>query len=207
MALALPSTRVHEEALLDMTRTRSTHAARIVCWRRVTGVFVLVISALLPSFAEAQIRQGLGAGAAHAAALVSRTHEPVQHHLEQRAGRHLLADGPGHRRRRRHDDVRVAHGDGQPDARGRASAIFSASPDHDTLVTSYRLEIFVSGTDPHTATPVAAQNLGKRAVVNGEVTADITATINALSPGNYQATVSAVGSGGSARSSPASFTR
>ena len=74
-------------------------------------------------------------------------------------------------------------------------------------MTSYRLEIFVSGTDPHTATPVAAQNLGKRAVVNGEVTADITATINALSPGNYQATVSAVGDGGVGRSAAVAFSK
>ena len=87
------------------------------------------------------------------------------------------------------------------------NAVFSASPDHDSLVSSYLLEIFAAGANPATATPIATQNLGKPAVVNGEITADVTSTINGLSPGNYQATVSAVGSGGSSRSGAAAFTR
>ncbi len=87
------------------------------------------------------------------------------------------------------------------------NAVFSPSPDHDSLVNSYLLEIFAAGANPATATPIATQNLGKPAVVNGEVTAQVTSTINALSPGNYQATVSAVGSGGSSRSGAATFTR
>jgi hypothetical protein len=87
------------------------------------------------------------------------------------------------------------------------NAVFTASPDHATLVTSYLFEVFAAGANPATATPIASQNLGKPAVVSGEVTADVTATINALAPGNYQATVSAVGAGGSSRSGPAAFTR
>jgi hypothetical protein len=87
------------------------------------------------------------------------------------------------------------------------NAIFGASPDHTTLVNSYLLEIFAAGANPATATPIRSQNLGKPAVVNGEITADVTATINALAPGNYQATVAAVGSGGSSRSAPATFSR
>jgi hypothetical protein len=87
------------------------------------------------------------------------------------------------------------------------NAVFTASPDHNTLVNSYLLQIFAAGANPSTATPIASQNLGKPAVVNGEVTANVTTTINALAPGTYQATVSAVGSGGSSRSAPATFTR
>jgi hypothetical protein len=85
--------------------------------------------------------------------------------------------------------------------------VFNASPDHNSLVNSYLLEIFAAGADPSTATPIATQNLGKPAVVNGECTADISATVNALAPGNYRATVAAVGSGGSSRSAPADFTQ
>ena len=87
------------------------------------------------------------------------------------------------------------------------NAVFTASPDHDTLVTSYLFEVFAAGANPATATPIASQNLGKPAVVSGEITADVTATINALAPGSYQATVSAIGSGGSSRSGPATFSR
>ena len=87
------------------------------------------------------------------------------------------------------------------------SAVFNPSPDHDSLVNSYLLEIFAAAADPSTATPIATQNLGKPAVVNGDCTADITSTINALAPGNYRATVAAVGNGGSPRSGPADFTR
>jgi hypothetical protein len=87
------------------------------------------------------------------------------------------------------------------------NAAFNPSADHNTLVMSYRLEIFAAGANPQSATPLATQDLGKPAVVNGECTADITNTVNGLAPGNYQATVSAVGSGGSSRSAPATFTR
>jgi predicted phage tail protein len=87
------------------------------------------------------------------------------------------------------------------------NAAFTPSADHNTLVNSYRLEIFAAGANPQTATPLATQDLGKPGVVNGECSADITNTLNGLAPGNYQATVSAVGSGGSSRSAPASFTR
>ena len=86
-------------------------------------------------------------------------------------------------------------------------AVFAASPDHDRLVTSYVLEIFASGVDPATAVPIASRNLGKPAVVNGECTADVSATFNALAPGAYQATVAAVATTGSARSAPVPFTR
>ena len=87
------------------------------------------------------------------------------------------------------------------------TSVFNPSPDHNTLVTSYLLEIFPPGANTATATPIASQNFGKPPIVNGEITADATATINALAPGNYQATVASVGSGGSSRSAPTAFTR
>ncbi|HEY3157891.1 MAG TPA: Ig-like domain-containing protein [Vicinamibacterales bacterium] len=88
-----------------------------------------------------------------------------------------------------------------------AHATFTASADHNTLVTRYVLDIFASGADPNTATPIASQDLGKPAVVNGDCTADISPTYNGLAAGSYIATVSAVGSGGSSRSPATPFTK
>ncbi len=87
--------------------------------------------------------------------------------------------------------------------------IFQASPDHATLVTSYRLEIYASGANPATATPIATSDLGKPApAANGDITVDRAAFFSALAPGNYIATVSALGASGSARSNPpVAFTR
>ena len=85
--------------------------------------------------------------------------------------------------------------------------VFVASPDHYTLVNSYLLEIFAAGVNTSTATAIVSRNLGKPSVVNGECKADVTATIGALPPGTYQATVAAVGDGGKRRSAPFSFTR
>ena len=89
----------------------------------------------------------------------------------------------------------------------RATLAFGPSPDHSTLVTSYVMDVFAAGADPATATPIASQGLGKPPVVNGECTADVTATINGLASGNYQVTVGAVGDGGMTRSAPIAFTR
>jgi hypothetical protein len=86
-------------------------------------------------------------------------------------------------------------------------AVFNPSADHATLVTSYRFEVFAAGANPSTATPLASQDLGKPAPVNGEISVEVTATLNGLAPGTYQATVSAVGSSGSSRSAPTTFTR
>lgn len=86
-------------------------------------------------------------------------------------------------------------------------AAFTASADHDTLVVSYRLDIFASNADPNTATPLATRDLGKPAPVNGEITVDITTTLQPLAAGTYTATVSAVGSSGASRSAAATFTR
>ncbi len=39
--------------------------------------------------------------------------------------------------------------------------VFQKSADHDTLVTSYRLNVYASGANPATATPIVSDNLGK----------------------------------------------
>jgi regulation of enolase protein 1 (concanavalin A-like superfamily) len=87
-------------------------------------------------------------------------------------------------------------------------AIFQASADDATLVTSYRLDIFNGGDDPNAATPVASWDLAKPAPDgSGVITADCTAFLAALAPGTYAATVSAVGDAGEGRSSPVTFVR
>ena len=86
--------------------------------------------------------------------------------------------------------------------------IFTASIDHDTNVTNYLLEVFTSGVDPNTGPAAASSDLGKPTPdANRDVTVDQTSFFNALSPGIYTATVSAVGPGGSARSEAVAFTR
>jgi regulation of enolase protein 1 (concanavalin A-like superfamily) len=85
---------------------------------------------------------------------------------------------------------------------------FTASTNHASNVTSYTMNIFAAGANPSTATPVRTQNLGKPTPVNGNITVDIAALVQALSPGSYFATVTAIGAGGSARSAPSNtFTR
>jgi len=88
-----------------------------------------------------------------------------------------------------------------------AHALFTASVDDSTLVTHYVLDIFASGADPNTATPIATQDLGKPPVVNGDCDVDIAQTYNTLAAGSYNATVSAVGTGGSSRSIATPFTK
>lgn len=85
---------------------------------------------------------------------------------------------------------------------------FTVSADHNTLVTRYELEVYAAGATPGVATPIARSDLGKPTPSStGEVTVDRSSFFQALAPGNYIATVRAVGSSGSARSSSVSFTR
>jgi hypothetical protein len=85
---------------------------------------------------------------------------------------------------------------------------FTASADHDTNVTSYLVEVFASGADPNTATPVASSDLGKPALNSlGEVIVDRTAFFEALPAGNYVMAVRAIGPGGSTMSAAYTFTR
>jgi regulation of enolase protein 1 (concanavalin A-like superfamily) len=84
---------------------------------------------------------------------------------------------------------------------------FAPSADHATLVTSYSVALRRS-TDSVTATPVATRDLGKPAVVNGEISVDISTLVNPLPAGSYYAVVTAIGSGGSSSSSPSpTFTK
>src|SRR5687768_13098651 len=80
------------------------------------------------------------------------------------------------------------------------TATFTPSTNHATAVDRYFLEIFPAGANPLVANPVATRDLGKPPVVNGECTVDVSATTVALPPGSYIATLTAIGSGGSARS-------
>jgi len=71
------------------------------------------------------------------------------------------------------------------------TAVFVPSTDNSN-VSQYVLDVFRDGSNPATSTPVATQNLGKPAIVNGEMTADIRQTTASLAPATYIATVSAV---------------
>ena len=75
------------------------------------------------------------------------------------------------------------------------------------IVDYYRLEVFAVGADPNSATPIATQNLGKPAVMGGESSVDVRATLLPLASGSYIATVAAVGPGGTARSAAFAFIR
>jgi hypothetical protein len=86
--------------------------------------------------------------------------------------------------------------------------VFTASSDHASNVTSYRFDVFTSGANPDTAAPVATANLGKPTPNAGnDITADQATLFSSLAPGNYIATVTAIGPGGSTRSASVAFTR
>ena len=87
-------------------------------------------------------------------------------------------------------------------------AVFTPSSNHSTAVSRYVLEIFTAGANTTVANPVSSRDLGKPAVVSGSISVDISSTILSLSPGNYVATVTAVGSTGSTQSAASpQFTR
>lgn len=86
--------------------------------------------------------------------------------------------------------------------------VFVASTDHATMVTSYRFEVYNVGATPGTSTPVASTSLGKpQPASNGEITVSLTSFFDALAPGDYIAVVAAIGSGGTSRSTPVTFTK
>jgi predicted phage tail protein len=88
-----------------------------------------------------------------------------------------------------------------------STAVFAPAVVTDS-VSNYVLEVFAAGADPDTAAPVAVQNLGLPAVVSGVCSADVRATILALAPGSYSATVSSISPvEGKLRSNPFSFAR
>jgi Bacterial Ig domain len=84
---------------------------------------------------------------------------------------------------------------------------FQKSVDH-AIVTSYRLDVFASGANPATATPVATSDLAKPTPdANGDISVNRATFFSALAAGNYVATVSAIGTGGSSRSAAVTFSR
>ena len=66
---------------------------------------------------------------------------------------------------------------------------FTASPDHNSKVTSYSVAIFKA--DSTTAPPVDTASLGKPAAPNGEIAVDISGMVNSLPTGWYFVIVSA----------------
>jgi hypothetical protein len=87
------------------------------------------------------------------------------------------------------------------------TVVFTASTDH-AIVTSYLFEVFANGANPNTATPIASSDLGKPTpAANGDISVDQSSFVNALAPGTYVATVSAIGSGGEGQSAGVTFTR
>ncbi len=85
---------------------------------------------------------------------------------------------------------------------------FHASADHTTTVMSYRLDVFANGADPNSAKAIATTSLGKPTPdANGNISVNEATFFSALAPGTYLATVSAVGSAGSSRSTAATFAR
>jgi regulation of enolase protein 1 (concanavalin A-like superfamily) len=89
------------------------------------------------------------------------------------------------------------------------TVVFTASTDHSTsMVTGYKVDVFAAGANPSTATPVASSDMGKPTpATGGDITVDRATFFSALATGNYVATVSAYGSGGSTRSTSVTFTR
>ncbi len=96
----------------------------------------------------------------------------------------------------------------QPISTPPTGVVFTASPDHATLVTSYELRIYAAGANPNTATPIAISNLGKPTPnANNDITVALSSFFVSLAPGNYVAAVAAIGAGGSSVSTGVSFTR
>ena len=86
--------------------------------------------------------------------------------------------------------------------------VFTASADHATNVTSYRLSVFASTANPATATPIATSDLGKPTPdATNTITVDRASFFSALAVGNYLATVTAIGPGGQTQSSSVAFSR
>ena len=88
-----------------------------------------------------------------------------------------------------------------------SKAVFRPAVPPDDVIR-YVLKVFLAGSDPDVAAPVATQDLGLPPAVGGECTVDVRSTILALAPGGYVATVSAVtGMEGTLRSNAFGFTR
>jgi regulation of enolase protein 1 (concanavalin A-like superfamily) len=88
-----------------------------------------------------------------------------------------------------------------------STLIFVPSSDHSSNVTSYTVALYRSA-DPITASPVATRDLGKPAVVSGEISVNISTLVDPLAAGSYKAVVRATGPGGTtASAASANFTK
>ena len=113
-----------------------------------------------------------------------RYDQSLQRHVEQRRGGKRTLDRGRHRQRRRNDDVGRAHHHGEQRRDDDQRGLHRIGGSHHAGERTDVLDIFASGANPNTATPIASQDLGKPAVVSGDCTADITQTFNALAAGN-----------------------
>jgi hypothetical protein len=87
------------------------------------------------------------------------------------------------------------------------TVVFVPSADHATNVTSYIVAIY-RAADPVTASPVATRDIGKPAIVNGEISVDISTLVDPLPAGSYYSVVRASGPGGTTASAPSTtFTK
>ena len=88
------------------------------------------------------------------------------------------------------------------------NAVFGASADHATNVTSYRIDVFASGADPSSAPALLTSSLGKPTPnASNIINVDETGVLSTLPPGSYISTITAIGPGGQSRSAVASFIR
>jgi hypothetical protein len=87
------------------------------------------------------------------------------------------------------------------------TVVFTASADHATNVTSYTVAIY-RAADPVTGSPVATRDIGKPTPVSGDITVNISTTVDPLPAGSYKVVVRAIGPGGTTASTPsANFTK
>jgi Bacterial Ig domain len=87
------------------------------------------------------------------------------------------------------------------------TVVFVPSADHNTSVTSYIVALY-RAADPVTASPVATRDIGKPAIVNGEISVVISTLVDPLPTGSYYSVVRASGPGGTTASAPsATFTK
>jgi hypothetical protein len=83
---------------------------------------------------------------------------------------------------------------------------FTASPDHATSLTSYRLDIFAASANPATATPIASSSLGKPTPdATGTITVDRATFFGSLPAGQYLAAVTAISPSGQTQSAAVAF--
>jgi hypothetical protein len=82
-----------------------------------------------------------------------------------------------------------------------STLVFGPSAHHDTDVDGYRFELRRAGDAP-SASPVATRDLRKPSVVSGEISVDVSGTVDALPSGAYYAIVVTISTSGATPSAP-----